>query len=868
MALAPGLKLGRYELAASIGAGGMGEVYRAHDARLGRDVAVKIISASLAQDAGRVHRFEQEARAAAALNHPNILAVYDVGTHEGSPYVVSELLEGATLRDRLHEGPLPMRKVVDYALQIARGLAAAHDRGIVHRDLKPDNIFITDDGRAKILDFGLAKLTRRESGDEDLTRTIQSEPGTILGTVGYMSPEQVRGKDADPRSDLFSFGAVLYEMVSGLRAFKGESSADILSAILKEEPQDLVDINAGVSPAMDRIVRHCLEKNPAERFRSAHDLAFDLETLSSISKPSQELPLPAPAKTRPWFWLVVAIVLAVILGCAAFFVGHSPQAAALPQFHQLTYRSGTIYSARFTSDGNSILYTAAWDGSPMALFTSRSDSVESRSLAPGTWVAAISSKNQLAVLLQPRVTTAGSVSLPDGTLALLPLEGGAPRPLLQHVNYADWTPDGSELAVIRAISDAGVQNRTLSGNQLEFPIDTIIYTPPRGWLSHVRFSPGGKYLAFQEHVPGGDDGKLVVVDRTGKKVAESPHYDSINSLAWAANDEVWYSASPGTGSRSLRAMNLRGQIRDLYHAPDDVTIYDVAANGLALITGDNSRLLMLGGTSGSPDKDLTWLGWSLVSSISDDGSTVLFSESGPAVGGSGITFIRKLDGNSPAVDLGEGQPTEFSPDGNWVAILDTHTPPNIALLPTGVGKPVQLTSNGWEYTRGVHWMPDNSALLVNAVQPGHPLSVFLLDIKTKKMRPALPEGVRGGLPSPDGKLLLGIDGTERKLYNMKGTVVGTVTQVGQGGEQMGLEDAVDRWTADGKALFVWNYAGAPRLDRLEIASGKRIPMYTIVPPESSGIISTAYCSTSKDGKAHACSAHRSLNDLFVVKGLR
>ncbi len=289
MALTSGTRLGPYELAASIGAGGMGEVYRAHDARLGRDVAVKIISASFAQDAGRVHRFEQEARAAAALSHPNILAVYDIGTLEGSPYIVSELLEGSTLRDRLREGPLPMRKVVDYALQIARGLAAAHDRGIVHRDLKPDNVFITNDGRAKILDFGLAKLTRQETGVEDLTRTIQSEPGLILGTVGYMSPEQVRGKDADPRSDLFSFGAVLYEMVSGLRAFKGDSSADFLSAILKEEPPDLVEINASVSPALDRIVRHCLEKNPAERFQFGHDLAFDLDL--NISRSSKELPL-------------------------------------------------------------------------------------------------------------------------------------------------------------------------------------------------------------------------------------------------------------------------------------------------------------------------------------------------------------------------------------------------------------------------------------------------------------------------------------------------------------------------------------------------------------------------------------------------
>lgn len=863
MALASGLKLGPYELAASIGAGGMGEVYRARDARLGRDVAVKIISASFAQDAGRMHRFEQEARAAAALNHPNILAVYDIGTHDGSPYIVTELLEGSTLRDRLREGPLPMRKVIDYTLQIARGLAAAHDRGIVHRDLKPDNIFITDDGRAKILDFGLAKLTRRETGVEDLTQTIQSEPGIVLGTIGYMSPEQVRGKDADARSDLFSFGAVLYEMLSGLRAFKGDSSADVLSAILKEEPQDLAGINANVSPALDRIVRHCLEKNPAERFQSAHDLAFDLETLSTISKSSKELPLPP--KTRLWLWPVVALLLLAIAG-SAFFLGHSRRAAAMPVFHQLTHRTGTIFGARLTSDGNSVLYSAAWEDSPVELFTSRSDSVEARTLAPKTLIAAVSSKNQLAVLLEPQLGAVGSVSLPDGTLAALPLEGGAPRPLLQHVNYADWTPDGSELAVIRA-----AQSVAISSNMLQFPIDTTIYTPPRGWISHVRFSPDGKYLAIQEHVPSGDDGKLVIVDRTGKKIAETPHYDSINSLAWSSNEEVWFTASPGDDSRSVRAMNLRGQVRDVYRAPEDLTIYDVAVDGRVLLTGDNSHLLLMGGMAGSSDKDLTWLGWSLAAGISNDGSTVLFSESGPAVGGKGVTFVRKLDRNSPAVALGDGLPTAISPDGNWVATLDLNVPSNVVLLPTGVGKPVQLTSNGWEYTRGMHWMPDSSALVVNVVQPGHKPRVYLVDVKSKQMQPVLPEGIRGGLPSPDGKLLLGSDGDTRKLYNLNGDAIATVTQVSEGGAKLPQLDArelIDRWSADGKSLFIWNYSGVPRLDRLEIASGKRVPMYSIIPPDSSGIVNFTFCRASVDGKAHVCSAHRLLSDLFVVKGLR
>src|ERR1700735_1809662 len=289
MALTFGAKLGPYEMQSQLGAGGMGEVYRARDARLNRDVAIKILPASLSSDPERLVRFAQESRAAAALNHPNILSIFDIGEDRGAPYVVSELLEGETLRDRLRNGPLSSRKAMDLARQVASGLAAAHEKGIVHRDLKPENIFITEDGRAKILDFGLAKFTRPEadnSGDAP-TQQIATDAGTVMGTVGYMAPEQVRGKPADPRSDIFAFGAILYEMLSGKRAFHGESAVEVMSAILKEDPPDLTETNRNISPALERIVRHCLEKNPAERFQSARDVAFNLEALTDISTSSR-----------------------------------------------------------------------------------------------------------------------------------------------------------------------------------------------------------------------------------------------------------------------------------------------------------------------------------------------------------------------------------------------------------------------------------------------------------------------------------------------------------------------------------------------------------------------------------------------------
>src|SRR6266446_235816 len=286
MPLPSGTKLGPYEIRSPLGAGGMGEVYRARDTRLNRDVAIKVLPASFSSDPDRLQRFAQEARAAAALSHPNILSIFDIGDNQGAPYVVSELLEGETLRDRLRNGPLPARKAIDYAGQMARGLAAAHEKGIVHRDLKPENLFLTHDGRAKILDFGLAKLTRPgevTAGADTTTMTGGSEPGFVLGTVSYMSPEQVRGQAAGPASDLFSYGTILYEMLLGKRAFRGKTTADTMSAILKDDPPELAETNRQIPPALERIVRHCLEKNPEERFQSAHDVAFDLESLSAVS---------------------------------------------------------------------------------------------------------------------------------------------------------------------------------------------------------------------------------------------------------------------------------------------------------------------------------------------------------------------------------------------------------------------------------------------------------------------------------------------------------------------------------------------------------------------------------------------------------
>ncbi len=477
MPMTAGTRMGPYEIVAAIGAGGMGEVYRARDARLGREVAIKVLPASFAADADRLGRFEQEARAIGALNHPNILGVYDIGTHDGAPYVVSELLEGDTLRARIGTSPLPHRKAIDYASQIARGLAAAHEKGIVHRDLKPDNVFVTRDGRVKILDFGLAKLTEAGAAIEAETALLAharplTSAGTVLGTVGYMSPEQVRGQAVDHRSDIFSFGVVLYEMLTGRRAFHADSAVETMNAILKEDPAPAGDQDHPLPPALDRIVLHCLEKNPEERFQSARDVAFDIESLSSLSSQAV-IDTPTPQRRR-WLRHAALAALAIAAGAALFVAGRSTTRTTTATFEPLTFRRGSVTFARFAPDGRTIVYAANFEGGPLEIYSTQPGSPESRPLNLKADLQAVSRHGEMAVLLE----RPGK----DPVLARLPIGGGAPREVLENVRSADWAPDGESLAVVR--TEGG-------RDTLEFPIGRVLYRA-HGWLSDVNVSPEGR----------------------------------------------------------------------------------------------------------------------------------------------------------------------------------------------------------------------------------------------------------------------------------------------------------------------------------------------------------------------------------------
>src|SRR5207237_1995260 len=416
MSLNPGTRLGAYEITGVLGAGGMGEVYRARDARLGRDVAIKVLPEVLATDPAALARFEREMQTLAALSHPHIVSIFDVGKQHQIAYAVTELLHGETLGDITARGPLPVRKALDYGVQIARALGAAHERGIVHRDLKPGNVFVAGDGHVKVLDFGLARNTA--AADAGLTMT-GTRPGMVMGTVGYMAPEQARGLAVDHRADIFAFGCVMYEMVSGRRAFERDSAADTLSAILKEDPPPLSGIAASVPPAVDRVVQRCLEKNPEERFQSARDLAFALDALSAPSGgPLNGTSISGPATSRRRLRTIAAAIGILAAVAGAFVLGRALAPAKNGQattITRLTFDRGLIRDARFASDGETVVYGAAWNGAPLKMFVARLDTRESKPLdLPDGDILALSRTGDMLMSLARRYSSSWT---PEGTLA-------------------------------------------------------------------------------------------------------------------------------------------------------------------------------------------------------------------------------------------------------------------------------------------------------------------------------------------------------------------------------------------------------------------------------------------------------------------
>ncbi len=863
MSLPAGTHLGPYEILSLLGAGGMGEVYRARDGRLGREVAVKVLPASLSKDADRLGRFEQEARATGQLDHPNILAVHDLGTHEGCPYVVTELLEGETLREKLKAGELAPRKAVDYARQIAHGLAAAHEKGIVHRDLKPENLFITRDGRVKILDFGLAKLTHPEGargGETSLPTTpVATDPGVVMGTVGYMSPEQVRGKATDHRSDIFALGAILYEMLSGRRAFHCDSNAETMSAILKEDPPEISGTTRHVSPGLEAILNHCLEKDPEQRFQSARDVAFALEAVSGVSGASQAQQALAEVRPRKAVWsLASGLAVLACLG-VAFVLGRRSGERQAPTFQQLTFRRGTVWSARFTPDGQSILYSAAWEGKPPELFTTRRESPESARVdLPSSDLLAISSSGELALLLRP---TSLSRFFYTGTLARAPIAGGAPREVLEDVQYADWSPNGRELAVVKT---SGPRQKYT----LEYPMGRVLYETA-GWISHARISPDGEHVAFLDHAIALDDrGAVAVVDRAGKKTRLSADYSSADGLAWSpGRREIWYTAAEAGNNRVLWAVTLSGRRRLVTRVPGALTLQDISPSGQVLLTRDAQRRGIMGLVPGATtERDLSWLDWSFARAISPDGKTILFDEQGEAAGAKYFAYLRKTDG-SPAVRLGEGYGVALSPDGkSALSIVPYASPPRVVLLPTGAGEAKPLTSAPFE-ARWAGWLPNGKRVFILGHEPSHGDRLYVQELEGGKPKAITPEGAGEGIPSffpsADGRSVLtrDPDGNAR-IYPVEGgegRLVPFLTR----------EDIPIRWTAGGRKIFVTQPMQRPlKVYQLDLVTGRKLLWKSIMPSDGAGVTSVGPLMMTPDARYYVYSYTRYLSDLYVVEGLK
>ncbi|HEV2063532.1 MAG TPA: protein kinase [Thermoanaerobaculia bacterium] len=851
MPLTLGSRLGPYEILAPLGAGGMGEVYRARDTRLGRDVAVKVLPIVTASDPERRQRFEQEARSASALNHPNILTVYDIGEADGTIYIAMELIEGKTLRELVASGePLPTKKLLDFAVQISEGLAKAHAAGIVHRDLKPENLMISKDGFVKILDFGLAKLTETVSQDASVLPTAiasPTQPGTVMGTAGYMSPEQASGQSVDFRSDQFTLGAILYEMATGKRAFQRKTGAETLVAIIREEPAPLQEL-APKAPAPARwIVERCLAKDPEERYASTKDLARDLRSVRdhlSETSASGGLEAAEPARARRRGWALPAIgalVAGIALGFLLRGLTNAKPESSL-QLKRLTYSRGSIRSARLAPDGQTIVYGAAWEGLPLDIFSTRADSSESRSLGlPNADVLAISSSGELAISLN-RHYIFGFETV--GTLARVPLAGGAPREVLENVEDADWSPDGASLAVARY---AGNRSR------IEYPIGKVLYDAA-GWVNNIRVSPDGRLVAFIDHPQRGDNnGNVKVVDASGKVRLNGPF--AIRGLAWSPRgDEVWSSG------RGIWATSLSGKSRLVWNSPGGF-IQDIGRDGRVLCSVNSSRREIVGFSAGDKgERNLTWLNWSFPRDIASDGKTVLFEEQN--IQPIGI-YLRKLDG-SAAVRIGEGDSYGFSPDGRWALSIRQAESGQFTLLPTGAGEPTLLPKSGIN-CQAATWFPDGRRILISGNEPGHGSRLFVQDIPDGRPRAITPEGVSFlfHAVAPDGKSLAAT-GTDRRvaIYPI---------EPGEPRAVPGMEpdDIPLRWTADGSSLFVYRPSAPPgRVEIVDVKTGHRTLWKEMRPSDPSGVEQVGPMQIAPDETSYVYSYRRALDELYLAAGLR
>jgi hypothetical protein len=859
MPLGTGAQIGPYEILSPLGAGGMGEVYRARDPRLDRAVAIKVLRSPQGASPTQLERFQREARSLARISHPHICTLHDVGEHDGVAYLVMELLEGETLADRLERGAIPLEQALTIAVHIAEALDALHKKGIVHRDLKPANVMLTSGG-AKLLDFGLAKLRDKEY-DSDLRPTQSlalTDQGSVLGTLPYMAPEQIEGHDVDARTDIFSFGVVVFEMIAGRRPFAGDTRGTLIAAIVSAEPPSLASLQPATPRPLERLIARCLAKDVELRWQTARDLVTELRWISEGGADANVTTPGTPS--RRWRGaFAAAVIAAVAVGALVLGGARFTPTSSIGRFARVTFRHGGVSSARFTPDGKSFVYSASWDGTPYQMFLGRPGSPDARDLALESGrIASISAASDMAVIFGPQniVQTFG-----PRTLGRVPMAGGARRDLFTGVVDADWIPGTDSLAIVR---DPGA-GRPWS---VEFPAGNVVHEARAMWS--LRVSPDGSRIAFFEGpglFPTQPEASITVVERSGRASTLTMNWSGIG-LAWSASGkEVWFTGTSGEEPPSLHAVTLTGVVRPVYQGPDWMVLHDISTDGRALLSRNTVRISISCQPPGETvERDMGWRWGATVRALSPDGRTMIFQEQlgNDLSSTEALVYRRDIDG-SPAVRLGVGIPQSLSPDGKWVLAVQGGA---FVLLPMGAGSVVKLAKGDLKRLGNGSWLADSRRVVFTADRGGMPRG-YVQEISDGLPRAITPEGVVLPVKAAvrgDGTILARV-GPAWRLYSL------------DGGDPLPVPELTERdvplqWSGDHRFLYVGVNLGAPprpRNDvfRVDLTSGGRTLWKTLAPVDPVGVEFGAGSPVmTPDASAYCYSYLRRLGDLFVVDGLK